>query len=43
MQKRVALVTGGNRGIGFEACRQVARFGFTVLLTAEIHQRQHGC
>ena len=34
MQKRVALVTGGNRGIGFEACRQLARSGFTVLLTA---------
>jgi NAD(P)-dependent dehydrogenase (short-subunit alcohol dehydrogenase family) len=34
MQNRVALVTGGNRGIGFEASRQLARSGFTVLLTA---------
>ena len=34
MQKGVALVTGGNRGIGFESCRQLARSGFTVLLTA---------
>ncbi|MGH9977672.1 MAG: SDR family NAD(P)-dependent oxidoreductase [Nitrososphaeraceae archaeon] len=34
MRKRVALVTGGNRGIGFESCRQLARSGFTVMLTA---------
>jgi len=32
--KRTALVTGGNRGLGFETCRQLARSGFTVLLTA---------
>jgi NAD(P)-dependent dehydrogenase (short-subunit alcohol dehydrogenase family) len=30
----VALVTGGNRGIGFEACRQLARRGMRVVLTA---------
>lgn len=34
MRKKIALVTGGNRGIGFESCRQLARSGFTVLLTA---------
>lgn len=33
MKKRVALVTGGNRGLGFETCRQLAISAFTVLLT----------
>ena len=32
--KRTALVTGGNRGLGLETCRQLARTGFTVFLTA---------
>jgi NAD(P)-dependent dehydrogenase (short-subunit alcohol dehydrogenase family) len=30
----IALVTGGNRGLGREVCRQLAGLGFTVLLTA---------
>lgn len=29
---RVALVTGGNKGLGLEICRQLGQLGFTVLL-----------
>ena len=34
MDKRLAVVTGGNRGIGYEICRQLARKGLRVLLTS---------
>src|SRR4051794_9573176 len=32
--QRIALVTGGNRGIGLEICRQLANMGVRVLLGA---------
>jgi NAD(P)-dependent dehydrogenase (short-subunit alcohol dehydrogenase family) len=31
---KIAVVTGGNKGIGFEICRQLARQGADVILTA---------
>jgi NAD(P)-dependent dehydrogenase (short-subunit alcohol dehydrogenase family) len=31
-EQRIALVTGGNRGIGLEVCRQLARLGVRVIL-----------
>lgn len=34
MDKRVAVITGGNKGIGFEICRQLARKGLRVVLTS---------
>ena len=34
MDKKIAAVTGGNRGIGFQICRDLAKKGFKVLLTA---------
>ena len=33
-EMRTALVTGGNRGIGLEVCRQLARGGYRVVLGA---------
>jgi NAD(P)-dependent dehydrogenase (short-subunit alcohol dehydrogenase family) len=33
-EKRVAVVTGGNRGMGFETCRQLGALGYHVIMTA---------
>jgi NAD(P)-dependent dehydrogenase (short-subunit alcohol dehydrogenase family) len=32
--KKTALITGGNRGIGEQVCRELARAGWHVLLAA---------
>ncbi len=34
MQQRIAVVTGGNKGIGLAICRQLARKGVLVILTS---------
>ncbi|CAN6303065.1 unnamed protein product [Urochloa humidicola] len=36
---RIAVVTGGNKGIGLEVCRQLAGNGVTVVLTARNETR----
>jgi NAD(P)-dependent dehydrogenase (short-subunit alcohol dehydrogenase family) len=34
MEQRIAIVTGGNRGLGLEICRQLAQKGMPTMLTA---------
>ncbi|CAN1308675.1 Short-chain dehydrogenase/reductase 2b [Linum perenne] len=39
MAPKIAVVTGGNKGIGFEICRQLASNGILVILTARDETR----
>jgi NAD(P)-dependent dehydrogenase (short-subunit alcohol dehydrogenase family) len=34
MKKKIALVTGANKGLGFETCLRLAHLGLTVILSA---------
>jgi NAD(P)-dependent dehydrogenase (short-subunit alcohol dehydrogenase family) len=34
VNRKIALVTGANRGLGFETCHQLAQLGLTVILSA---------
>ncbi len=38
-EKKIALVTGGNKGIGLEICRNLSGAGYTVLLGARDAER----
>jgi hypothetical protein len=37
--QRIAVVTGGNKGIGLEVCRQLTQNGVTDVLTARDEKR----
>ena len=39
METKIALITGGNKGIGFEVCRELGKKGYTIILTARNEKR----
>ncbi|MEM8969441.1 MAG: SDR family oxidoreductase [Bacteroidota bacterium] len=39
MNSMIALVTGANRGIGLEVCRQLAKAGYEVILTSRDEEK----
>jgi NAD(P)-dependent dehydrogenase (short-subunit alcohol dehydrogenase family) len=39
IDKRIAVVTGANRGIGLEICRQLSKKGYQVILTSRDEQK----
>ena len=39
MNQKIALVTGANRGIGLEICRQLVALNFVVILTSRNTQK----
>ena len=39
-EKKVALITGANKGIGFETARQLGAQGITILVGARDEARQ---
>jgi NAD(P)-dependent dehydrogenase (short-subunit alcohol dehydrogenase family) len=40
-KRKVAVVTGANRGMGFEACRQLGELGYRVVLTSRDEMAGH--
>ena len=38
-KKQIAVVTGANRGIGLETCRQLAKLGIEVILTSRSREK----
>jgi NAD(P)-dependent dehydrogenase (short-subunit alcohol dehydrogenase family) len=38
-KKKIAVVTGSNRGLGLETCRQLAKLGLSVILTSRDRDR----
>ncbi len=37
--RKIALITGGNKGLGFETDRQLGKRGYTVLIGARSRER----